>query len=72
MIQHNSKQNKNILHSSDIFFSLECFWSLIKMKVIALSLVFAVTVSYGVKLDIQPFRRLIPADVLRGNPDDDV
>ena len=42
------------------------------MKVIALSLVFAVTVSYGVKLDIQPFRRLIPADVLRGNPDDDV
>ena len=42
------------------------------MKVFAVCLVFAVAFSAAVKLEIQPFRRLIPADVLRGRSDIDV
>lgn len=37
------------------------------MKVTALLLVATATISSAVRLEIQPFKRLIPADVLRGN-----
>ena len=36
------------------------------MKVTALLLVATASISSAVRLEIQPFKRLIPADVLRG------